>query len=257
VDTGKIAPVDRGNPADLKIGERGLAFNVEGERVRAIGGVDISGKHIDPIYGPRISFAPGLGPAVAGSPLLTLKGGVAAVIGGSRTQGARLTSLSSRARGLNVIGTQNESVPLGVLEEKAGLQPVSLADLLARGTLTPSVQEVPELVYAGTTRDLPKDMQTSMGPDATEFSSKDRQVFVYALWQRRNKVSKGMMGGVVSDVLNRPVVRIEPKKISFRSEAPTRAATSFSPANINPGVYRIDLLFENKVCWRGFIRIRD
>ena len=238
-ETGSVAPLERGSPVDLKIGERGLTFNVEGERVRTIGGVDISGKQLDPIFGPRISFSPGLVAEVAGSPLLTPTGGVAAVIGGTRTQGARVFGLSLRYSGVTTLRAQTESVPIGVLEEKPGIESGTLAELLARGTLTIPVTEVQELVYGGTTRNLPADMRASMGPDSTEFSSRDAQVFVYSLWQRKAKLSKGMLGGVVYNVLNRPTIKILPKKMSFVAEAPTRVAASFSPQSLKPGMYRV------------------
>ncbi len=256
VPTNTVQPLAHGDPADLKIGERAVTFNVESERVRALGGIDIGGKSSTAPFGPRIAFAPGLISSTAGAPVLTPKGDVAAVIGGSRLPGSRLPSVGTRWLGHYLPGTQTEAVPITTLQNgKDGASPTTLKEMATAGSLTPAMTLVDELIYAGTTKSLPRNPNMPFGADVTEFSRKDAAVFVYSLWQRRGKPGKGVLTGTISDLMNRPIITIKPVKVDFLYDLPTRTSVSFSPVTLQVGVYRIDLKMDERVCWRGYIRI--
>ncbi len=54
VDTAGVLPLPRGNPADVKIGERLPVYDVYANRVHEFGGVDVSGRQTVRGAGPRI-----------------------------------------------------------------------------------------------------------------------------------------------------------------------------------------------------------
>ena len=64
------------------------------------------------------------------------------------------------------------------------------------------------------------------------------------------------MSAKVHDQQNRLRITVEPRKLSL-SDAPTRSAFTFSPAGLNAGIYRIDLIWDDRPVWRTFIRVVD
>lgn len=254
VPTAGVKPVERASTVDIKIGERAVVFDIGQGRARAIGGVDITAQQQDPLFGPRIAFSPSMSPSVSGGPLLTSRGTAAAIIGGSRTPGARSVSIDSPSWDDGAVKWQSESVPISMLVEKP---PATLASLLADGILSPPVTPVPEMVLAGTTRKLPKNPTEGLPVETLEFSRMDREIIVHSHWHKKAKRGKGLLGGVVYDAENRPVVTLVPRKISFGSQMSSSFFAAFSPANLAAAPYRIDLVFDGEICWRGFIRIVD
>jgi len=78
---------------------------------------------------------------------------------------------------------------------------------------------------------------------------------VYTFWQKKDKAAKGTIGAKVYDVQNHLAVTVPPKKATLVQEVPSRSAFSFSPAQLTPGVYRVDVLWLDQVVWRSFFRI--
>lgn len=80
---------------------------------------------------------------------------------------------------------------------------------------------------------------------------------MYSVWQRKGKISRGVMSAEVYDPQNRIRVRVLPKKISIPAGMPARYGFSFSPKDLESGSYRVDLLFEGRAIWRTFFTIVD
>jgi hypothetical protein len=76
------------------------------------------------------------------------------------------------------------------------------------------------------------------------------------LWVRKAKKSKGEISANVYDVLNRVRVKVEPKKVAL-GDIPVRVAFTFAPTALQPGVYRIDVNWDDRPVWRTFVRITD
>jgi hypothetical protein len=98
---------------------------------------------------------------------------------------------------------------------------------------------------------------TVMPRDVSEFSRKDATVYVYTVWQKKEKVGKGVLSAQVFDAQNRVRVNIEPKKVPLLDNAPTRVSFSFSPEKLERGHYRLDLSWEDRTVWRTFFSIVD
>lgn len=89
VDTADVLPLPRGNPADVKIGERLPVYDVHANRMREFGGVDVSGRQNVPGAGLRILLSPNLSLESSGGPPLDLDGKVVGILAASLTPGAR------------------------------------------------------------------------------------------------------------------------------------------------------------------------
>jgi hypothetical protein len=255
-DTGPASAIPQGNPKSVAVGERLIVFTVEGS-ARVMGGVDIGGRRIIPNFGERIQFSPAVSADAAGGPLLDNYGRVVGILGGSVTPGARF---SGRAMSLspalwNTFNIQNAATPISEVREPSA-SPKKFEALLRDGTLTVPVTPMPEFFYGGVTNALPKHASDGLPRDLSDFSTRDTQIWVFALFSRKGKLSKGEVSVNVYDPLNRLRVSGPSKKVSL-PEQPERISFSFSPASLTPGFYRVDLNWDGRPVWRTFVRITD
>ena len=258
-ETANVPALPIAAPSAVPIGERYIVFNVENETTRVIGGVDITGRRAVGDFGDRIQLTPSPAREAIGGPLLNPKGEVAGIIGGSVTPGSRFSQYAmSVSRALwSRLNTEVAATPIGTLPATDGATPVTLGDLLAHSVLTPPLTPMPSLVYGGSARNVsktPNDMSTS---DTSEFSQHDRVAWIYTLWQKKDKNGKGMTSARVYDYRNRVVIDVAPKKLSIPEEAPVRVAFDFGIEKFPPGVYRVDVLWNDQPAWRTFFRVLE
>jgi len=258
-DTAAAPALKRMEAGQVPIGERYIVFNVEGQQARVIGGVDITGRRTIPNFGDRIQIAPPPALEAAGGPLLSPDGLVAGILGGSITPGSRFSrhdSSLSPALWSRLSGEMSV-VPIGAVSKSAGPESTSLATLLEKGLLTPPLTPVASLVFGGTARSISKNANDMTTRDSSEFSHRDQVIWVYTLWQKKDKVGKGLVSGKVYDSENRLLVDVAPKKISFDEKAPMRVAFDFPPAKFAAGVYRVDVLWNSEPASRIFFTVVD
>jgi hypothetical protein len=255
VDTTGIPVLEAGDPKGVAVGERLIAFNVEGGG-RVIGGVDITGRRTLQVFGERIQILPGLAAEAAGGPLLDNWGRVVGVLGGSTTPGFRYGShnLSVNAALSDRLNGATAAVPLAAIPTAAS--PRSLADLTAAGVLTEPVSAMPEFLYGSTALDLNKKSMDQTPADVSEFSMRDAQIWVYSMWEQKRKLSKGMVAARIYDQQNRLRVSVPAKKVSL-SSAPSRLVFCFPPTAIGPGTARIDVTWDDRPTWRTFVHITE
>ena len=259
VDTAGVPPLERGDPQGVPVGERPVVFNVESELARSIGGVDLVGRRNVPAFGDRIQYAPALPAEAMGGPLLNPSGQVIGVLGGNLTPGARV---GRRQASLSPALWQrplpfNAATPITLMPSTAPPAPSTLKSVLDRHDLTPEIKALSSLVFAGTTNAMPANLERGMPRDTSEFSRKDAGVFVHLSFQRRDRQQPGMLSGIVYDIRNRVRITIEPKKVRLSDEVFTRFAFRFPTANLEPGTYRVDALWDGAPVWRTFITITD
>jgi hypothetical protein len=256
-DTGTLTPVQRGEPNAISVGNRLLAFNVD-SKVRVIGGVDIGGRSFVTGFGARIQLAPAVESEAVGGPLLDLSGRVVGILGGSMTPGARIERrLVKTSQGLTAFSASTNAATAISEVSEINKGPAQSLDQLDRdGILTPNVTAMPEFLYGGTVKNLPRRAEDPLPEDTAEFSRRDSFVNVYSFWKREGKTSKGTLSATVCDVSNHVRVTVPPKKVALLNES-TRFSFGFGPSPLLPGVYRIDLLWDNRPVWRTYIRITD
>lgn len=257
VSTGSAPPIPRGNPQRISIGERLIVFNVESSG-RVIGGVDISGRRTIPGFGERIQISPEVATEAVGGPLLDLSGHVVGVLGGSSNPAARVpaSSLMMNYAVWRSFQLANAATPITSLSDNAPSGDKTLQDLAADGTMTTPLVPMHELLYGGTSNEMPKNIGGLTPRDVTDFTTRDAQIWVFTMWAKKGKISKGEVSAKVYDPSNQVRVTIAPKKIGLQ-EVQERLAFSFPPTTLKPGIYRIDILWDGQAVWRTFVRIQD
>jgi len=255
-DTGSASPAGHGKPQDIAVGDRLIVFNVEAG-ARLVGGVDIAGREKLRAFGERIRFSPSLAPEAAGGPLLDVSGQAVGILGGSVTPGARFGDrVMNVSPGLfNSFSSANAATPISMMPTSIATPGKTLEEMRTAGLLTVPITAMPEFLYGGTSNTLAKN-STDLPHGVSDFTAHDQQIYVYSLWARKGKLSKGEVSGSVYDSSNHLVVNVPPKKIGLLV-SPVRVAFSFSPASLPPGVYRIDLNWDGTPSWRTFVRITD
>ncbi len=257
VETRGAQPLPLGDPEKVAVADRLLVFQVENGRVRAFGGVDISGSRTVPSFGERIQFMPSVAPEAVGGPLLSTEGKVVGVLGGSTLPGSRFghKNLSVNPSLFFSMSANSAATPITLV--RAAAAPLTIQNLHSEGVMSRPVVSMPSFQLGGTSLALKNVPPLALPPSVSEFSRKDPEVWVYSLWQRKDKLSKGMVSAEVYDPQNRVRVRVAPKKINIPIDAPLQYGFTFPTASLPAGSYRIDLLFDGQAVWRTFITITD
>ena len=257
-DTGSTPTLQRTDTEKVPIGERYIVFNVEGA-TRVIGGVDITGRQAVPGFGERIQIAPSPALEAAGGPLLNPSGNVVGLLGGSVMPGSRISrhDMSVSPALWSRVNSEMSVVPISLVPNFGGSQFTAFQSLIEKGVMTPPITPMPCLVYGGSARSLSKNPNDMTTRDASEFSHRDQVIWIYTLWQKKDKTGKGFVSGKVYDGANRLLVDAAPKKVSLDERVPSRIAFDFAPANFPAGVYRVDVLWNSQPAWRTFFRIVD
>ncbi len=257
-DTGTIPPLKAAAAYVTPIGERLLVFNVE-NGARTIGGVDYTGKDNRPEFGGRILISPSPTLESAGGPLMDKYGDVTGVLGGSLTPGSRVTgrALSVSPGLFNKLRSGVLATPIHDIPSPIQVSGETFDALLARGILTPGLRLHPNVRYGGTAGRARKKDENFAENDLSEFSRRDETVVVFAQLEEIVKAKNAVIRAEVYDAQNRRRVNVPAAKVKWAGKIPVRWSASFSPAQLVPGVHRVDLLLDGQVVWRTFFEIRD
>jgi len=259
VDTGNTAALRKAESGNVPVGERYLVFNVERNQTRIFGGVDITGRRSVAGFGDRIQIQPSPSQEAVGGPLLTPDGLVAGVVGGSVAPGSRVSrhAMSVSPALWSRLNADSAATPISLVSVLNDGRSATLQSLLDSGVLTPPVTPNPSLIYGGSTRAVSKLANDLTTKDTSEFSHRDVVAWVYTLWQKKDKSGKGVVSAKVYDCRNKLLVDVIPKKVSLSSAVPTRVAFDFALQKFTAGIYRVDVLWNDKPAWRTFLTVMD
>ncbi len=262
-DTGSLAPIARGDAARLLVGQRLALFTFD-SNARVIGVVDVGGQSMVPGFGGRIQITPETAPEAAGGPVMDSAGRAVGIVGGSLRPGGRLTrsvaignqevrqTLAHGAGGTAI----NSATAIAELPSTVPSNTRTLDELAERGFLTPLLSPMPELVDAGTTNELRKRVSAGLPPEVSEFAQKGPEVGIFSVWQKKGKLSKGVVSIRAFDTSNKSRVEGSARKVSLSKDA-QEVGFTFSPSSLEPATYRIDITWDGTPIWRTFIRITD
>lgn len=257
VETGDLPAFERGDLTKVSVGDRLVVFNVE-NNAHIIGGVDLGGRRSVPAFGYRLQLTPSPSAESAGGPLMDGYGKLIGILGGSLTPGSRfnrhLMSVSANIWGKLQQG--NAAVPITLIPEKLPEQTTSIQKLQESGALSQPIVPTPNLMYSGTSNTMPKDPLLTP-PDVGEFNRKDPDLWVYTIWRRNTKVSKGMLSATIYDAKNSSRFKLTPTQVKIPSDVPIRSAFKFAPSQLEAGMYRVDLFWDDVPVWRTFFAITD
>jgi S1-C subfamily serine protease len=255
-ETRDIPPFQIGKSDSVIVGQQAVVFSIGSGRSRIIGAVDISGRGVVRGFGERIQINPQLPPMAVGGPLLDHYGKVVGVVGGSLSPGM---GLDHRNIPIDLIVTSPGSSMISVTPiEAISLQPpypaATLQSLLESAVLTPPLSKTPVFNFGTVTDRVGTD---SSYVSKTQFSRKSSDIVVYTLWQGKEKINKGVVSMSIYDASNRLRSKIAPQTLKLSREKLIRFQYAFNAANIEAGLYRIDLLWDGVPVWRAGISIID
>ncbi len=249
-ETRAVPPLEKGKSADAVIGGQAIVFGIGAGTTRTIGAVDVTGRGATPGFGERIHINPQLPPAAIGSPLLDLFGRVLGVIGGSTMPGTWVDhrSLSIDAMILSPTGGMMSVTPIDGIPLEPVNPPSTLREMLESGLLTPPVAKAPVFSFGALTDRIEADLSYV---SKSRFRRKGSGVVVYTIWEGKPDVRRGLVSIAVYDAANRMRTKGEPTPLKLPKQGMVKCVYTLSPAALEPGVYRVDLLWDGIPTWRS------
>lgn len=238
------------------VGDRVYYLDVKTEDNRTIVDANITGASKTAESGERLNLSFYYREASIGSPVVNEYGDVIAMLGGLPFPGAWWKDATRDLRTYNY-GSGGTAVPIElVTANQFTSQPATLEAMLTGGQFLPLFPDHRDISRAGIYRYL--DNRVAGQPygleDKFEYSRKDREAFVYVMWQPSIK-RKGQIYFRVFGLDNKMLSQSKPGKITLN---PGEVSYSTWQLNISTwplGIYRLDVMLDQDTMWRGFLRI--
>jgi hypothetical protein len=254
----------RSSNAAVNVGDR-CSFLEWGTVGSKLADGSITGTNSFPRAGARLIVASGVSPQSIGGALLDEFGNYVGIIGGSVVPSANpitiLDLLSDPGANSGTQDWQNTglAVPITLLPEvPSNATPTSLAELFTRGEFAPPLIKSNSIQYMTVTSAVTKDPGSIPFPQNSRqvFSKHEKKAAVYVNWQTsaKEKVSYTLC---LFSADNKLISSSKPQGMSL---APGKFASTTWQLPLEllpPGIYRVDLVLNDKTAWRDFIRITD
>jgi hypothetical protein len=225
----------------------------------------VNGTNSFPRAGARLLVASGVSSQSIGGALLDEFGNYVGIIGGSIVPSANpiriLALLSESGASSSALDweTTGLAVPQSLLPDlPSNAPPTSLVELANHGEFAPLVIKSNSIQYMSVSSAIGKDSGSIPFPRDSKqiFSRRDTKAVVYVNWQSSTK-QKIAYSLRLFTADNKLTSASKPQEISL---APGKyASTNWDlPVGLmSPGIYRIDLLINDKTSWREFIRVTE
>jgi hypothetical protein len=137
--------------------------------------------------------------------------------------------------------------------------PVRLTDLAQRGEFLDPLIENKSIQFATFAGSVSKDSRGG-GPSPSDykrvFSHRDNKAFVYVNWQPRAKEKvHSVLRWFDSD--NKLISESKPRELSLSPGNWMTTVWEIPVNNIPLGIYRVDLVLNDKTGWRDFFRVTE
>lgn len=253
-----------GSKEPLKVGDRCVFLEVSPAGAKLADG-SITGKNSFPKAGDRVLVASGVASASYGGPLLDGYGNYVGILGGNIVPGGDpvkiLSLLNDPGANSRIIDweTTGLAVPSSVLPEfPASASVTRLADLVSRGEFLAPVVKFKSIQFAALAGAIIKTPNSMPTPTEYKqvFSHRDNKVVLYISWQPPAKEKLNMLLRLFN-ADNKMFFESKPREISL---APGRYMTTtwdMAITAIPAGIYRVDLILNDKTAWREFFRISE
>ncbi|MGB8472464.1 MAG: S1C family serine protease [Candidatus Acidiferrum sp.] len=224
----------------------------------------ITGTNSFPKAGPRLLVASGVSSQSVGGALLDEFGNYVGIIGGTVIPSAnpiRILTLLSDPNASSTMDwdTTGLAVPqtlLPNLPSKAA--PTSLAELASRGEFAPLVTKSNAIRYVTITSAVTKDPGSMAFPENSRqvFSKRDNKAAVYVSWEflAKEKIAYALQ---LFNADNKLISASKPRQLSLSRGKFVSTSWNLPVGLMSPGIYRIDLLINDKTSWREFFRVTD
>ena len=144
-------------------------------------------------------------------------------------------------------------VPIGLFKvsDDAGSTPI--ADLRRRGDLIPALAREQNVLSGGFAREIARTNTIAPSDQREEFSAQEKKLVTFVTWSPIEKL-KGTTMIRFFDADNRMKVESPPKKINVGKGNMSLTYWEIPIASLS-GMYRADVMFDDRPIWRGFVRI--
>lgn len=201
-----------------------------------------------PTPGFIATFYTGLG--TPGAPVMNQFGEIIDIIGGGITTGPmgmrQLMRMQADLRGAAVI-------PLSAFRVRADAQPTSLTELEARGDVIAAPQGEEHVLSGGFATAIVKKASIQPEDQREEFSISEKGFTVFVTFSPLERL-RGMISLRIYDAENRMVMQGKPVKRDFRKGSLVMNSWQLAMPG-TAGLYRADVLLDEKVMWRSYVRV--
>jgi len=238
-------------PDTVKIGDR--CYSIEGATVggRVLAEGSITGQGELPGAGRRLLAGFLTTGGTPGAPVLNEYGELIGVIGGGPIAGANRLMDTLRFRA-ELKGTP--IIPFTAFRVQEQPADETLAALQQRGQLIAPLSGSEHVVSGGFARSIEKRNATPVDQKDL-FSVGERTFAVFITWNPRQRL-RGQVQFRVYDAANRLQMESKPSRADYRKDQFINTHW-VGPLPSPPGLYRVDIVFNDRPAWRGFFRVID
>jgi len=255
-ETRDVPPFLIGKSGPVVVGQQSIIFSIGSGGSRTMGVTDITGRGKVTGFGERIHINPPPDPMAIGGPLLDSNGAAIGVVGGSLVPGMWMDHRKF-ALNLALLGPRSSLIsvtPIEAVNFQMQSQAATLQNLLEGGVLTPPLSTAP-VFDSGTVIDkIASDLSYT---SKAQFSRKSPEIIVFVVWKGNESLNKGAVSMNVYDAGNRIRIRTAPQTLQVPPQVLVQSQFSFKPANLETGIYRVDLSWNGTPIWRSGISIID
>lgn len=263
-DSGKTPTLPRVEASSWSVGDRCYALNSPAEGGRVIVEAAITGKNTWAGAGERLNVSLVVSRGAVGGPLVNDYGEVVGIVGGSLIPGVRSLE-SARFGGYSEAVAQfggpvhgGLAVPITLVPKLgADAKSTSLDELRKAGQFIPPVTAQASVLYGTLAKSINRKGPIAQPVDQRSiFSRRDPTMGVFVSWEPKTKI-KSTTSLRVFDLDNHVRTESKPAKIELRPDQPSFTFTEIPTTNLQPGMYRLDILLGDEVAWRSFFRITE
>jgi len=225
----------------------------------------VTGMNSFPRVGSRLLVNSGVSSESIGGALLDDFGNYVGIIGGSIVPSANpvriLALLNDSGTSPSTLDWQTTglAVPQSLLPDlPSNAAPTSLAELANRGEFAPIVIKSNSIQYMTVTNSIGKDTGGIPFPRNSKqiFSRRDNNAAVYVNWQSSTKEKVAYILRLFT-ADNKMISASKPQEVSLAPGKYASTSWDLPVGSLPPGIYRIDLLLNEKTSWREFIRVTE
>jgi hypothetical protein len=262
IDSANVQPLEKAAPNSWKIGDLCYVLMSQGQGSRTIQNLSITGLQGNAGSAQRLNISwYGVGTTV-GAPALDGYGRVIGVLGGgmswmgSRRMGSLMGYFEPVQAGGPTIADPTVLPIASIPDAAISQQPTTLAEMMTRGVLMMPVVSNSQVATASLSEDIQNIAHQAImavRPNR-EFSKRIGEFALVATWGPNEKL-KGSQQLRLYDGDNQPVLQGAVSKIDLTPRVTAFSAWKVPITSLEPGIYRVDLLVNDRPQWRGFVRV--
>lgn len=264
VETSGKTWLKRGPKDAPSVGDR-CVFLEEGPAGAKLADGSITGKNVFPKAGERLLVASAVTSVSFGGPLLDEYGNYVGILGGSIVPGGDpvktlgLLNEPGATSGTVEVEMTGLAVPHTLFPQTtAGGTSVRLAEIANRGEFLSHVVKSDSIQYATLAGAVTKDPRNTISPKDFKrvFSRRENKATLYVNWQTTSK-EKFICVLRLFGADNKLLSEAKPREISLGPGKYVATTWDITFGSMPVGIYRVDLILDDKTAWRDFFRITD